>query len=167
MTSNFLSSFLLSLLPFSFLLHSYFLFPLFLPSSFSSFQLLSHYCIAEFDGLNEFLSHIAHRTGKLKKGKGSLTEGVVKSLTYHLVVIAEFAHEHDFYTTQLLSNLLLLLFKASCWYMHALLICKNFCLTQLSLSFSFHIITMVFTVQVVFLTSMQLLEVSLETGTRK
>lgn len=29
---------------------------------------MEHYCIAEFDGVQEFLSHLAHKTGRLRKG---------------------------------------------------------------------------------------------------
>ena len=32
------------------------------------FQLMQHYCLPEFSDCSEFLSHLARRTGKLKKG---------------------------------------------------------------------------------------------------
>lgn len=32
-------------------------------------QVLRHYCIPEFKDVQEFLSHLAHKTGKLKKGE--------------------------------------------------------------------------------------------------
>jgi len=31
--------------------------------------MLAHYCIADYEDVQEFLSHIAHKTGRLRKGK--------------------------------------------------------------------------------------------------
>lgn len=46
---------------------------------------MEHYCIPEFDSVSEFLSHLAHKSGRLKKGE--ITCGISGIVAYMILCV--------------------------------------------------------------------------------
>ena len=66
-----------------------------------SLQVLEHYCIPEYKDVQEFLSHLANKTGKLKKGGIPDTETAARSVLrdWNMLVPATPVHKSNYELT--------------------------------------------------------------------